>query len=672
MDGFDDLLAPSRSILEENPFEDPFSKPRSGSPDPWSSFGQQQHPQPSDSDIDYFKSGFEDHASTTQTTESYSTSDHAHSEQSSVAAPADPLDAATVTADHEDEQSASHSDAHPDTTTSRTPGFGIFTSDPEDQSQTVVGPESDSPLYDNAPPILAADEADTAVTSLLRVEEPASSQLSSPKEPISSATSPERAIVSPLDQQSPSNVDRAFASLALGGESHGGWQTGWGGHDHSATPTLPSQPIDTANNDDDDDDDDTPIGQTARFRNAGSPQLSGSPVASKRTEGPIPSLFAISVEDPQKVGDPIRAHTLYTVHTHTSSPLFSKATFSVLRRYSDFLWLYETLSMNNPGVVVPPVPEKNPFGRFDEQFVQQRRLALEKCIQKMANHPVLCKDPDLKFFLENDNFALDIKQRKAEMAHEKGGLMASIGQTLAGPRFHETDEWFDKQRAYLDGLESQLRGLVKSIEIVAKQRADLASATGEFATAVGELSASDLGEQLQQTLGALANVQQVAAEGQSVQSQQDMMTLMSTADEYSRLINSVRLAFNSRVRTYTSWQTADAEVRRARQIHERARAQGRLPTERVGHTINLVAEAERRALDAKHEFDQCSKLIKSEMARFEQERIDDFKDALQAFLNGMVSRQKELISAWENYQQMLLKRVGGPAPEQGGVGISVS
>lgn len=192
----------------------------------------------------------------------------------------------------------------------------------------------------------------------------------------------------------------------------------------------------------------------------------------------------------------------------TSSPLFSKATFSVLRRYSDFLWLYETLSINNPGVVVPPAPEKNPFGRFDEHFIQQRRLALEKCIQKIANHPVLSKDPDLKFFLESDNFALDvgpfsyclssvvqapfpsqIKHRKAEMAHEKGGLMASIGQTLTGPRFHEMDEvsmtmymlaidrkthvvqWFDKQRAYLDGLESQLRGLVKSIEIVAKQRA---------------------------------------------------------------------------------------------------------------------------------------------------------------------------------------------------------
>jgi sorting nexin-1/2 len=64
--------------------------------------------------------------------------------------------------------------------------------------------------------------------------------------------------------------------------------------------------------------------------------------------------------------------------------------------------------MNNPGVVVPPVPEKSALNRFDEQFVRQRRLALEKCIQKVANHPVLCKDSDLKLFLESDTFALDV------------------------------------------------------------------------------------------------------------------------------------------------------------------------------------------------------------------------------------------------------------------------
>ena len=32
-------------------------------------------------------------------------------------------------------------------------------------------------------------------------------------------------------------------------------------------------------------------------------------------------------------------------------------------------------------------------------------------------------------------------------------------------------QWFDRQKAYLDSLETQLRGLVKAIDAVAKQRA---------------------------------------------------------------------------------------------------------------------------------------------------------------------------------------------------------
>ena len=67
--------------------------------------------------------------------------------------------------------------------------------------------------------------------------------------------------------------------------------------------------------------------------------------------------------------------------------------------------------------------------------------------------------------------------------------MASIGQSITGPRFVETDEvllqlrlmlsqlrlfqWFDRQKAHLDVLESQLRGLVKAIEIVSKHRSGL-------------------------------------------------------------------------------------------------------------------------------------------------------------------------------------------------------
>jgi len=35
-------------------------------------------------------------------------------------------------------------------------------------------------------------------------------------------------------------------------------------------------------------------------------------------------------------------------------------------------------------------------------------------------------------------------------------------------------------------------------------------------------------------------------------------------------------------------------------------------------------------------------MIKSELARFEQERVEDFKNSLLVFLDGMIARQKEV------------------------------
>lgn len=65
-------------------------------------------------------------------------------------------------------------------------------------------------------------------------------------------------------------------------------------------------------------------------------------------------------------------------------------------------------------------------------------------------------------------------------------------------------------------------------------------------------------------------------------------------------------------------------------------------------------------LDAKHEFEHVSRLVKSEVARFEHERIEDFKKSLEHLLDGMISRQKETIQAREAFQLLLLKKV--PAP----------
>ncbi|KAH9479365.1 Vacuolar protein sorting-associated protein vps5 [Psilocybe cubensis] len=612
MDGFDDLLAPSRHALEDNPFADPFAKPRSNSPDPWATPFATEN-------------AFADSTSPFTTEDPPSTiPDHS-----------DPLDSAAHHSDDDDE-----SRSNP-----RSPGFRESIPTTSFSETATIRPDNleEHTTHDSTNPSDIASPAP-----------PLSPTQSSSAPPAPSSSS--AAFRTPLDAP----LERSVAALSLGGEALGGWQTEheqtpWQSESFptpTAAPPAPAKP-----QDDDDSDDDKPIMQAYQKQHpeATTPTTSSA----KPPANGLQPVFTITVDDPQKVGDPIRSFTMYTVHTRTTSPLFAKSSFSVLRRYSDFLWLYETLSANNPGVVVPPVPEKNTFGRFDDQFVRQRRVALEKCITKTANHPVLGKDPDLKMFLESDSFALDIKHRKAEIASEKGGLIASIGQSITGPRFYETDEWFDRQKVYLDGLESQLRGLVKSIELVSKHRVELATATGEFAQNVTELSESDVGKQLAHSLAGLADIERAAQDLQSAQAEHDLTTLMATVDEYARLINSVRLAFSSRIRVYHAWKNQENELLRTKQTHEKNRAQGKIPTDRLGYSLTQIADAERRASDAKLEYEQVSKLVKTEMARFEQERIEDFKESLQAFLEGMISRQKELIAAWVNYQQMLLKKVGG-------------
>ncbi len=114
--------------------------------------------------------------------------------------------------------------------------------------------------------------------------------------------------------------------------------------------------------------------------------------------------------------------------------------------------------------------------------------------------------------------------------------MATIGQTITGPKFYETDEWFDKQKSYLDSLETQLRGLVKAIDSISKQRTEIALVAGEFSAAIADLATSEvgLGSQLAGELAGLAAVEKKAQEMQDKQANEDQMTLMSTGELYSR------------------------------------------------------------------------------------------------------------------------------------------
>ena len=61
------------------------------------------------------------------------------------------------------------------------------------------------------------------------------------------------------------------------------------------------------------------------------------------------------------------------------------------------------------------------------------------------------------------------------------------------------------------------------------------------------------------------------------------------------------------------------------------------------------SQADRRAHEAQTHFQSVSVLVKREAARFERERVADFRAGLERLLDGMIVRTRERIAMSERY-----------------------
>ncbi|BGP16058.1 Vacuolar protein sorting-associated protein vps5 [Rhodosporidiobolus nylandii] len=407
------------------------------------------------------------------------------------------------------------------------------------------------------------------------------------------------------------------------------------------------------------------------------PSIQGSP-RSTQLGGSLGPTFVITVGDPQTVGsalNPAAQHTVYTVRTRTTSSAFRKNDFSVLRRYSHFVWLYEALLQNNPGVIVPGMPEKHALGRFGADFVENRRLGLQSALNKIVSHPMLVGDPDLRLFLESDTFHIDIKQRKLEpTATEPKGFLSGLSSSFSGPKFIEQDEYFDQRKQHLDIFETQLRALLVSLHTASRARSALHSSIAELQSAFLALASCDLSSTLRGLFDQAAAVQNKIhdlAEAQS-QHEEQIGGLMSVAESYARLCASAKGVFGARIKAYHTWQAAESNYRKMQSAHDKAKKSGRTHSELLNLSVAEIADdgslrlvygnqAERKMLDAKHDFDDVSKLTKAEMARVDKEKVDDFKKALEEYADSLAARQRQVVEAWQQYQDLLVKAVEADA-----------
>ncbi|KID75493.1 Vacuolar protein sorting-associated protein vps5 [Metarhizium brunneum] len=418
----------------------------------------------------------------------------------------------------------------------------------------------------------------------------------------------------------------------------------------------PRRPIDPHNVNDDD------------FKSPGSPRApppvdAARPSSVQSSTQPSVSIeqaskpsFHITVGDPVKIGDLTSSHIVYSVRTKTTSRAYKQPEFEVKRRYRDFLWLYNTLHTNNPGSIVPPPPEKQAVGRFDSNFVEARRAALEKMLNKTAAHPTLQHDADLKLFLESEAFNVDIKHRehKEPIPAESKGVFGSLGISVGrGDKFVEQDDWFHDRKVYLDALENQLKGLLKAMEIMVGQRKMMAEAAGDFSASLHALSTVELSPTLSGPLDALSELQLTIRDVYDRQAQQDVLTFGIIIEEYIRLIGSVKQAFGQRQKGFYAWHSAESELQKKKSTQDKLLRQGKSQQDRLNQVNAEVGEAEKKVHQARLLFEEMGRSLKTEIDRFEKEKVEDFKSGVETFLESAVEAQKELIEKWETFLMQL-------------------
>lgn len=408
--------------------------------------------------------------------------------------------------------------------------------------------------------------------------------------------------------------------------------------------------------------------------------LSDSLSAQKTSNSLKKSAFTLSVGDPSMVGEMANVHTEYTIQMSTTSEFYTVKEATVQRRYRDFRWLYRTLEHNHPGVVVPPPPEKQALGRFNDDFVQQRKAALEQMLRKITLHPLLVDDADLRAFLTSADFADYLQTRlmadsELEQAtktvlnysdqgsgsiwYADSGSMSNSGSgagflgTLSGAlslsRGVELDPWTIEKRNHLDQVESQLRDVCKELVSISMHRQQLSDALGDFANVTRALGEIEATRRLSGVLRSFAKVHDRLAQIYVRQRQQNLLTLESTLDEHLRTVGSIRDALSARQKVFSAAENASSEVEKRQLTLDKLTRQSRTQEDRVKALEEEIEQLSQMASQLHKRAADIARLVEKEISRVNEEKIEDFRNSVEIYLENTVETQKETIEIWETF-----------------------
>ncbi|XP_052186355.1 sorting nexin 2B-like [Diospyros lotus] len=427
---------------------------------------------------------------------------------------------------------------------------------------------------------------------------------------------------------------------------------------------------------------------------------SSSPLASE--------YIRISVSDPQKVQELSNSlvpggsgYYTYLITTRTNMPHFGGAEFSVRRRFKEFVTLSDRLAESYRGFFVPIRPDKSVVESQvmqKQEFVEQRRDALEKYLRRLAAHPVIKRSEELRVFLQADGKlplvrSTDVASRMLDGAVKlpqqllgesgatvdpsevvqptKGGrdllrifreLKQSVSNDWGGtkPAVVEEDKEFLEKKDKLRDFEQQLSNFSQQAESLVKAQQDVGETMGELGLAFVKLTKFESEEAMynsqRERAADMKNIATASVKASRLYRELNAQTVKHLAKlhEYLGVMLAVNNAFTDRSTALLTVQTLLSELSSLNSRIEKLEAasskifggdRSRIrKIEELKETVRITEDAKNCAV---REHERVKENNKNELERLDKERHDDFLSMLKGFVVNQVGYAEKMENVWK-------------------------
>ncbi|CAH0482791.1 unnamed protein product [Peronospora belbahrii] len=375
------------------------------------------------------------------------------------------------------------------------------------------------------------------------------------------------------------------------------------------------------------------------------------------------NTIQVTVNEPIKQGEGMNAYISYKISTITNRAQFSKSSFSVIRRYRDFIWIHGHLSAMYLGVVVPPLPEKLLVGRFSPEFIETRRRALQLFLHRCCLHPELQHSEHLTTFLEASEEQLQAfrKDPRHALPHAQRGMLFqwiddtvnTISSTLITPTMQlpktPADVEVDEMMVYIEGLEPIMTGLHKHAHGLTKRAREIADGLFEFGVSFTLLGKSEENPSLQEGLSHIGHCSDQLSILAAEHAEREALHFEEPIFDYIRLVGAVKAALQKRNEVRCTYGAAVADVEAKEAVLEKLlkHGRGRATEEKIVLAESEVRAAQQNMEDAKLEDDIVTERVLREVERFKREKLTDFKHIILDYIQMQIEYSKKVENEWQ-------------------------